>query len=78
MAGIIGNMTAQARLRRGRKEILSDKCVYELKPFAEFGFDADKHNKFIETRIRNKTEVKRKLEEDKIREEIDEKSQVPC
>ena len=50
MAGIIGTMTAQARLRRGRKEILSDKCVYILKPFSSNGFDPNIHNKFVMAR----------------------------
>ena len=47
MAGIIGTMTAQARLRRGRKEILSNKCVYNLKPFPPHGFNPEVHNKYM-------------------------------
>ena len=50
MAGIIGTMTAQARLRRGRKEILSNKCVYNLKPFSPDGFDPNIHNKYLAAR----------------------------
>ena len=50
MAGIIGTMTAQARLRRGRKEILSNKCVYNLKPFSPHGFNPDVHNKYLVAR----------------------------
>ena len=50
MAGIIGTMTAQARLRRGRKEILSNKCVYNLKPFSPHGFDPNIHNKYLAAR----------------------------
>ena len=50
MAGIIGTMTAQARLRRGRKEILSNKCVYNLKPFSPDGFDPNIHNKYFAAR----------------------------
>ena len=47
MAGIIGNMTAQKRLRRERKEILSNKCVYQLKPFSTFGFKPELHNTYV-------------------------------
>ena len=50
MAGIIGNMTAQARLRRGRKEITSGKCVYTLDPFPELGFRPEVHNKYVRLR----------------------------
>ena len=50
MAGIIGTMTAQARLRRGRKEILSNNCVYNLKPFSPHGFDPNIHNKYLAAR----------------------------
>ena len=52
MAGIIGNMTAQARLRRGRKEITSSKCVYTLDPFPEHGFRPELHNKYVRVRAR--------------------------
>ena len=61
MAGIIGNMTAQARLRRGRKEVLSDKCVYELEPFAVNGFNPRIHNKYVKTRFRNGMEVRQRI-----------------
>ena len=76
MAGIIGNMTAQARMRRFRKDILSDKCVYKLAPFSASGFNPEIDNKYIETRIRNRTEIKRKLEEERIREETEEEDKV--
>ena len=52
MAGIIGNMTAQARLRRGRKEITSSKCVYTLDPFPEHGFRPELHNMYVRVRAR--------------------------
>ena len=52
MAGIIGNMTAQARLRRGRKEITSCKCVYTLDPFPQHGFRPELHNKYVRVRAR--------------------------
>ena len=52
MAGIIGNMTAQARLRRGRKEIPSCKCVYTLDPFPQHGFRPELHNKYVTVRAR--------------------------
>ena len=76
MAGIIGNMTAQARMRRFRKDILSDKCVYKLEPFSASGFNPEIDNKYIETRIRNRTEIKRKVEEERIREEAEEEEKV--
>ena len=47
MAGIIGNMTAQARLRRGRKEVISNKSVYHLQPFSPGGFRPERDNKFL-------------------------------
>ena len=50
MAGIIGNMTAQARLRRGRKEITSSKCVYTLDPFPDHGFRPELHNNYVRVR----------------------------
>ena len=61
MAGIIGNMTAQARLRRGRKEITSSKCVYTLDPFPEHGFRPELHNMYMRAR--------RDIKEDPIPEE---------
>ena len=63
MAGIIGNMTAQARLRRGRKEITSSKCVYTLDPFPEHGFRPELHNMYMRVRAR------RDIKEDPIPEE---------
>ena len=66
MAGIIGNMTAQKRARRDRKDILSNKCVYELQPFSSYGFHSDKHNKYIEARVRYRAKCKKKAEEEKV------------
>ena len=43
-------MTAQARLRRGRKEITSCKCVYTLDPFPQGGFRPELHNKYVTVR----------------------------
>ena len=63
MAGIIGNMTAQARLRRGRKEITSSKCVYTLEPFPEHGFRPELHNMYVRVR------ASRDIKEDPIPEE---------
>ena len=65
MAGIIGNMTAQARLRRGRKEITSSKCVYTLDPFPEHGFRPELHNKYVRVRARGD------IKEDPIPEQSD-------
>ena len=56
-------MTAQARLRRGRKEITSSKCVYTLEPFPEHGFRPELHNMYMRVRAR------RDIKEDPIPEE---------
>ena len=56
-------MTAQARLRRGRKEITSSKCVYTLEPFPMHGFRPELHNMYMRVRAR------RDIKEDPIPEE---------
>ena len=38
MAGIIGQITAQARVRRLKKRISADKCNYILPPFSAHGY----------------------------------------
>ena len=38
MAGIIGQITAQARVRRLKKRISADKCNYILPPFSAQGY----------------------------------------
>ena len=72
MAGIIGSMTAQARLRRGRKEVLSDKCVYELQPFDTHGFDPKVHNKYVwrrdESGLERQQKARREFDERQIEE----------
>ena len=70
MAGIIGSMTAQARLRRGRKEVLSDKCVYELEPFAAHGFNPKIHNKYVSRRHTTGLDVKQKIKKEYFERQI--------
>ena len=66
MAGIIGNMTAQKRLRRDRKEILSDKCVYELSPFSTHGFQPETHNIYMAACVRKRMKTKKRLEDQEL------------
>ena len=71
MAGIIGQITAQARVRRARKKILSDKCTYLLQPFATHGFDPKLHNNYVRTRIRNNIRRKQDEEEEQFKREME-------
>ena len=77
MAGIIGQITAQARVRRARKKVLSDKCTYQLQPFGSHGFDPKLHNNFVRTRIRNNS-IRRKQdeEEERFKKEMEEYEKV--
>jgi hypothetical protein len=76
MAGIIGSMTAQARLRRGRNEVLSDKCIYELEPFAVHGFDPKIHNKHVWRRDTSGMEVRKKIRKEFFERQIVENEKV--
>ena len=67
MAGVIGNMTAkvepfllhsisiylscQARNKKRRVDLSSDKSVYILDPFDKFGFNPETHNKYVRIRF---------------------------
>ena len=53
MAGIIGQITAQARVRRLKKRISADKCNYILPPFSSTGFQPSLHNNYVRNQIRN-------------------------
>ena len=53
MAGIIGQITAQARVRRLKKKISADKCNYILPPFSSRGFQPGLHNNYVRNQIRN-------------------------
>ena len=56
MAGIIGQITAQARVRRLKKRISADKCNYILPPFSSTGFQPSLHNNYVRNQIRNTKE----------------------
>ena len=58
MAGIIANMTAQARLRRGREEVRSNKSVYHLHPFSPTGFRPERDNRFLAS-SHNRVDIER-------------------
>ena len=60
MAGIIGQLTANARKRKDAKVIESDKCVYWLPEFEQFGFNPVLHNNYV----RNKTIQETQLDVD--------------
>ena len=70
MAGIIGNMTAQARLRRGRKEVESNKCVYTLHPFSSAGFRPERDNKYLAA-CQNRIDMENLVRESGDCEELD-------
>ena len=54
MASIIAQLVEANRKRKKRqretKEVLSDKCVYELPPFDPC-FDPRKHNKYVKLKL---------------------------
>ena len=76
MAGIIGQITAQARVRRARKKVLSDKCTYHLQPYSSHGFDPRLHNNYVRTRIRNNIRRKQEEEEEMFRKEMEKYEKV--
>ena len=76
MAGIIGQITAQARVRRARKKVQSDKCTYLLQPFGSHGFDPRLNNNYVRTRIRNSIRRKQEEEEERFKKEMKEYEQV--
>ena len=76
MAGIIGQITAQARVRRLKKRISADKCNYILPPFSSTGFQPSLHNNYVRNQIRN-TKIREEEEEDKIlQKELDDYEKV--
>ena len=52
MAGIIGQLTANARKRKDAKRIRSDKCMYNIHEFDRNGFSPVIHNKYVKNRVR--------------------------
>jgi hypothetical protein len=52
MAGIIGQLTANARRRKDTKRIRSDKCMYNIPEFDRNGFSPDIHNNYVKNRVR--------------------------
>ena len=51
MAGIIGQLTANARARSSRK-VRSDKCTYNIPEFDRGGFVPILHNSYVRNRTR--------------------------
>ena len=76
MAGLIGQITAQARVRRAKKKIPSDKCTYLLQPFGSHGFDPKLHNNYVRTRIRNIIRRKQEEEEERFKKEMEDYEKV--
>ena len=52
MAGIIGQLTANARKRKDTKIVPSDKCMYYIQDFHPSGFNPSLHNKYLRNRAR--------------------------
>ena len=52
MAGIIGQITANARNRKDIKIVPSDKSTYYIPDFHPSGFDPLVHNKYLRNRAR--------------------------
>ena len=52
MAGIIGQLTANARKIRNTKKIRSDKCMYQIPEFSRTGFVPLDHNRYLRNRTR--------------------------
>ena len=50
MAGIIGQLTANARKRKERQTVRSDKSTYYIPEFDRNGFNPSLHNKFMRIR----------------------------
>ena len=70
MAGIIGQLTANARRRKGVRRIHSDKCMYSIPEFDRNGFNPQVHNSFVRNRRRMEAEnMDSEEEEDKIVQE---------
>ena len=70
MAGIIGQITANARKRKDAKNINSDKCMYHIPQFDTNGFNPMLHNSYVRNRARIQTEniinVEENIEEEKV------------
>ena len=62
MAGIIGQLTANARRRNDVKRIRSDKCMYNIPEFDRNGFNPVIHNNYVKNRVRLEGQ---KVEEEK-------------
>ena len=73
MAGIIGQITAQARIKRARKKV---HCTYQLQPFGRHGFDSRLHTNYVRTRIRNTIKRKQEEEEERFKKEMEDNEKV--
>ena len=59
MAGLIAQLTAAARERKGKKDIGTNKCMYSLEPFDRNGFQKEVHNEYlVEMRLWNEQETR--------------------
>ena len=47
MAGIVGQLTVNARNRKNRKKFQSDKCMYNIQEFDRNGYDPMIHNRYV-------------------------------
>ena len=52
MAGIIGQLTANARKRRGTSTIVIEKCAYILPPFHSYGYSPGVDNVYVVCRAK--------------------------
>ena len=57
MAGIIGQLTANARKRKEGKPVKSDKSMYSIPEFDRNGFNPSIHNKYVRNRERRETKM---------------------
>ena len=70
MAGIIGQLTANARARSSRK-VRSDKCTYNIPEFDRGGFVPILHNSYVRNRTR--MEARKEVKVLKVQESMETK-----
>ena len=57
MAGIIGQLTANARKRKDTKPVKSDKSMYSIPEFDRNGFNPSIHNNYVRNRERREAKM---------------------
>ena len=57
MAGIIGQLTANARKRKEAKPVKSDKSMYSIPKFDRNGFNPSIHNNYVRNRERREAKM---------------------